>query len=220
MSSRKKANRGKKTGNRAPAARGSASPAQGGASPARSARSSRAAARRASTLAWLSLALRLGIGVVLVYASIPKLAHPGQFADIVTNYRVLPALLVPWLALTLPWLELIIGVFLVLGVVTRAVAILSTAMFAAFTVGLVSAQVRHLDIACGCFNVAVSSGKTSQSLWEAVLLLLASIALVIVADRSDGYAVGHLVQILPARRRFALGVILAVLAALLAGASH
>ena len=160
-------------------------------------------------LPWVSLALRLVLGVVLVYASVPKLLHPGQFADMVVNYRILTGPLVSWLALTLPWLELITGVLLILGVLTRAAAILSTAMFATFTAALVSAQLRHLDIACGCFNVTVSSGNTSQSLWEAILLLLASIALVVLADRSDAYAITRFVQVPPARRRLALTVLLA-----------
>jgi spermidine/putrescine-binding protein len=149
-----------------------------------------------------------------VYAGVPKVLHPDQFADIVLNYRILTGPLVNWVALTLPWLELIAGVLLILGAFTRAAAILATAMFATFTVALASAQIRHLDIACGCFDVAASSGSTSQSLVEAVVLLLASLALLALSDRSRVYSVTRFVQIPAARRRLALTALLVALAAL------
>ena len=50
----------------------------------------RPAAKRARVLAWLSLILRLSVGGILIFAGLPKLLHPGQFADIVANYRILP----------------------------------------------------------------------------------------------------------------------------------
>ena len=71
---------------------------------------------RRRVLVWGAVGLRLAIGAVLVYASVSKILHPDQFADAVANYRLLPPALVSWTAIVLPWLELITGVCLILGV--------------------------------------------------------------------------------------------------------
>ena len=174
--------------------------------------------RRASILALLSLILRLSVGGILVYAALPKLAHPDQFADIITDYRILPAALVPWLALTLPWLELITGTLLILGVATRAAAYLTTAMFVVFTAALVSAEARDLDIACGCFDVAAESGKTTESLWVSVLLVVSGIALVVLADDGERFSLSRLLRWPAGGRRRAVVAVLIALAAILVDA--
>lgn len=220
MSSQRKRKRGRRT-RRAAAATPVSTPRGAKAkraAPARRIAASTSGSRWHRAVPWISLALRLAVGAVLVYASVPKLLHPDQFADIVLNYRILTGPLVNWIALTLPWLELIAGVLLILGAFTRAAAILSTAMFSAFAVALASALLRNLDIACGCFDVAAASGNTSRSFWEAVVLLLASVALLVLADRSGAYSVTRFVRIPVARRRLALTLVLVGLAALSGGA--
>ncbi len=63
--------------------------------------------------------LGIVLGGVFVYASLDKIANPGEFARIVYHYRLIgPSQMVgPWaantLAVTLPWVELVVGLALI-----------------------------------------------------------------------------------------------------------
>ena len=101
----------------------------------------------------LILILRLGIGGMFIVASIDKILEPGKFAIAIDNYRFLPELLVKVWAVTLPWIELFVGAFLVLGIFVEASALVSAIMFSSFFIALSAALARGLDISCGCFNL-------------------------------------------------------------------
>jgi uncharacterized membrane protein YphA (DoxX/SURF4 family) len=67
------------------------------------------------------------------------------------------------MALVLPWLELFIGVGLLLGLWTRACAGLMAVLMVVFTTAYISARARGLDIACGCFEVGAEAQKSSAA---------------------------------------------------------
>ena len=167
-------------------------------------------------IVWGALGLRLVIGAVLIYASVSKILHPAQFADAVANYRVLPTALVSWTAIVLPWLELITGACLILGVAVTSAALVSLVMFTVFAGALVSVQARHLDIACGCFNVSGSTGDGGHPLWISLALILGSLGILVAGERASSLSIaGPGVWSVKARRR-ALLAVAAALAALLA----
>ena len=170
---------------------------------------------RRRVLVWGAVGLRFAIGAVLIYASISKVLHPDQFAEAVANYRILPSALVSWTAIVLPWLELITGVCLILGVAVRSAALVSLAMFVVFAGALVSVLARHLDIACGCFNVAGSSSDGVHSLWISAALILGSIGILLAGDRASRPSVAELGTWSQTARRRVLYGIGAVLGALL-----
>jgi spermidine/putrescine-binding protein/uncharacterized membrane protein YphA (DoxX/SURF4 family) len=164
---------------------------------------------------WGAVGLRLAIGAVLVYASISKILHPDQFADAVANYRLLPLALVSWTAIVLPWLELITGVCLILGLAVRSAALVSLVMFVVFAGALVSVLARHLDIACGCFNVSSSSTDGVHSLWISAALILGSLGILLAGDRASLLSVARLGAWSEKTRRRILYAVGAVLGALL-----
>jgi uncharacterized membrane protein YphA (DoxX/SURF4 family) len=103
---------------------------------------------------YVILALRLFIGGMFVFASITKILHPDKFAIAIDNYHFLPTSLVNLWALTLPWVELFVGLFLVAGIFTEGAALVSALMYVSFIIALSSALARGLDISCGCFEQA------------------------------------------------------------------
>lgn len=108
----------------------------------------------------LVLLARLVIGGLFIYASIYKVLNPADFAVSVRNYTILPVEWTNFVAITLPWVELGSGLFLVMGVFTRPSALLTTGMMAVFLAALVYAYYTGLDIDCGCFaSSSQSSGK-------------------------------------------------------------
>jgi len=64
----------------------------------------------------LPLIFRIILGVVLIYASYGKILDPISFSDNIHNYHFTPTAIENLVALILPWMELIVGVFLIIGV--------------------------------------------------------------------------------------------------------
>ncbi len=119
----------------------------------------------------VGLLLRLVIGVTFVYASLDKIANPEGFAQAIFYYRMLPAVLLHPFALYLPWLELVAGLALILGVARRGSALLIALMTAMFIVAIMAALARGLDISCGCFDTDSGHSVGADLLWRDALLL-------------------------------------------------
>src|SRR4051794_5332980 len=64
---------------------------------------------------WVLFAIRIIVGAVFVYAGSLKFTHPLSFADSIASFRLLPAELIPIVALSLPPLEITLGVLLIMG---------------------------------------------------------------------------------------------------------
>ena len=63
---------------------------------------------------YLLLIFRLCLGSVFIYASIDKIIDPRTFSNLIDNYHITPYLLNNIFALFIPWMELIIGVLIIL----------------------------------------------------------------------------------------------------------
>ena len=58
------------------------------------------------------------------------------------------------MAMTLPWIEIVAALALILHIRARPAAVLSTALLVVFTIAVGVAYLRGLDIDCGCFGTA------------------------------------------------------------------
>ena len=108
---------------------------------------------------------RLFLGGIFIYASYEKILHPTPFAEIVFNYQILPVPFVNLVALFLPWLELLMGLSLVLGLWLPAAVLISTVLLSVFFITLVFNMLRGLDIDCGCFSVSSGPAAGGHMLW-------------------------------------------------------
>jgi len=131
----------------------------------------------------LVLALRLALGAVFIMAALPKLQDPAGFATSISNYHLVPEGLERALALTLPPLELLVGLGLIFGVLDVGASLLAFAMLVAFTAAIGIAVGRGLDISCGCFD---TDGGTKVGVSKLVEngLMVAAAWLVLVGDRT------------------------------------
>jgi uncharacterized membrane protein YphA (DoxX/SURF4 family) len=100
----------------------------------------------------LSLVLRLYLSGVFIYASLHKINFPAEFADNIAGYVIVPYWLVNPLAVFMPWLELVCGLFLLAGVRVRAASLLIGGMLIMFTLAVIVALVQDTPIGCGCFQ--------------------------------------------------------------------
>jgi uncharacterized membrane protein YphA (DoxX/SURF4 family) len=103
---------------------------------------------------------RLFLGVVLIWAGATKIGHPLTAQRAVQAYEIFPDGLANTIGLALPFLEIILGALLVLGLFTRPVAIVSTLLMVAFIIGIAQAWARGLTIDCGCFGGGGEIGAT------------------------------------------------------------
>lgn len=132
---------------------------------------------------WIGLLARLLTGGVWIVAGAIKLPDPTASVRAVRAYDLLPESIVPTVGYALPVVEVVIGVCLVLGLLTRAVGALSALLFVAFIVGISAAWARGLSIDCGCFGgggeIADATSKYPWEIARDVGLLLLSAWLVI-----------------------------------------
>jgi len=99
---------------------------------------------------YLSVFCRLLLGAIFISFALSKILRPAVFALNVVDYNMMPAWGVNLWALALPWAELVVGLFLILGIRTRAAATIIGAMNVMFIAGLVNAIFQHMPINCGC----------------------------------------------------------------------
>jgi uncharacterized membrane protein YphA (DoxX/SURF4 family) len=101
---------------------------------------------------WVGVVARLIVGVVDIVAGIAKFPDPAGNVRQVRAFQILPEAVVPTVGHALPTVEILIGVMLVLGLLTRSFAVLASLFFLAFIIGISAAWARGLEINCGCFG--------------------------------------------------------------------
>ena len=118
-------------------------------------------AREALTHPWLTVRVQIALGAIFVVAALPKLTDPPSFAHMIYNYRIVPGSVINISALIMPWLEVLCGLALILGIWTRPARDLIALMLVIFIVAISINLFRGNAIDCGCFNVA-DAGKTYE----------------------------------------------------------
>ena len=127
---------------------------------------------------------RLLLGTVLLVSSFGKILDPQSFAENLVAYQLFRSpLWVKYVAVTLPWVEWFCGVFLLLGVFTRSVAILGSGLFLSFIAAMSAALFRGLKIQCGCFASAGEMIGPLSLMRDFLFLALSSILMLTDPDR-------------------------------------
>ena len=150
---------------------------------------------------WLNLILRVALGGVFMLSAVIKIwdvevkrAHDGDrlvwvvkasrvpdhvtFAKNVANYRVPPQRFTNLVAIVLPWIEMVVGALLVLGIWKRASALLITVLMLVFLIAIGQAVVRGLNIDCGCFGTVAGRSVGVKAIAEDIAMFVAAVWLV------------------------------------------
>jgi uncharacterized membrane protein YphA (DoxX/SURF4 family) len=101
---------------------------------------------------WVGLLCRAVLAAVWLSAGVLKFRDASGTVRATRAFRLLPESLVPTVGHLLPVLELVIGACLLVGLLTRAMAVATAVLMVLFTFGIVSAWARGLEIQCGCFG--------------------------------------------------------------------
>ena len=108
---------------------------------------------KSSVLKTVQIVLRVALGLIFIYAGWVKLQDPWQlFAAGVASYEILPMGAVEFVARTLPWFEIALGVVLISGYFLRVSSTVVGALLALFFTLIVRAFIQGKEINCGCFG--------------------------------------------------------------------
>jgi uncharacterized membrane protein YphA (DoxX/SURF4 family) len=133
-------------------------------------------------VAYAVFAVRVALGALLLVAGVLK-AHDGPTATAVSiaGYRILPPAIVAPLGVALPYLEILLGGYLVVGLFVRVTAWVAAAQFAVFSVAVASLVIRNIPADCGCFGSTIPTPPSWGHVAGDVALVLASVATAVLA---------------------------------------
>ncbi len=118
---------------------------------------------------------RIIIAFIFIYAGVQKITDPEAFAISISNYRLFPISLVNFIAITLPWIEMITGILLLLGIAVKENSTIIFLMSLIFTIAITISLFRGLNIECGCFGNGTQIGLSK--LGENLLIIIGSMLL-------------------------------------------
>ena len=101
---------------------------------------------------WLTLLARLILGAVLLVAGALKVPNLPKSAMAVRAYELLQIPIANFLGYTLPWIEIVLGMLLIVGVTVKISGALGDLTMLAFIIAIAQAWARGLSIDCGCFG--------------------------------------------------------------------
>ena len=131
---------------------------------------------------YISLLLRLLLGGLLVFASISKLPMHSSFVEVVQSYHLLPDPLATAYALALPWIELLIGSYLILGILTKPSTVISILVGISFMVANISAIIRGEYYCPNCFGESFPL-TASQALTVDIFIIFVAILIMSASTR-------------------------------------
>ena len=100
----------------------------------------------------ITLLARLILGGVLLAAGGLKVFKPTDSANAVAAYKLMPTEIAHLIGYALPWLEVAIGLLLIVGFMVRPAAVLSGLIMIVFIGAIASVWARGMLIDCGCFG--------------------------------------------------------------------
>lgn len=130
-----------------------------------------------SNIMWILLRLILGFAFIL--ASIDKIINPEKFLEVINNYNIVPQFMSPIIAVVLPWLEFICGIFLILGILIEYAAVMIIFLLIGFIYGVSVNLYLGSDIECGCFSLLFEGESIGfQTILRDIILMCLSIIII------------------------------------------
>ena len=130
---------------------------------------------------WLTVRVQIALGLFFVIAALPKIVDPPSFAHMIYNYRIVPAPLLNISALTMPWLELLAGLGLVLGIWRGTSRTIIAGMLLVFIIAISINLARGNAIDCGCFDVSAAGKTREERLADMKLVIIRDIGMLLMA---------------------------------------
>ena len=125
----------------------------------------------------LRLLLHFFFGGVFVYAGILKVMDPLSFLDDIRSFDLLGDPWAAWLAMGLPWLEILAGLAVMSGVLRSGGLLILDGSLVIFLAAISLSWWSGIDIRCGCFGHADATSNYYDLILRDLLLLIAGVVL-------------------------------------------
>ncbi len=109
----------------------------------------------------LLMTCRLVGGGAFIVAAAMKLRDVPALMLSIESFELLPAALIPFVAYTVPWVEIASGLALIYGFWSRSAAALAGVTYLVFTGALASVLLRGMEVDCGCFGALTGGGPVT-----------------------------------------------------------
>jgi uncharacterized membrane protein YphA (DoxX/SURF4 family) len=129
---------------------------------------------------WITFGFRLILGGVLLVAGALKVTDPYGSATSVRAYQVLPIHLANFLGFVLPFIEIGIGIFLMVGIWVRLTSLAGAALMLVFVIAIAQAWARGISLDCGCFGKGGLLASDKLPVWNYSVEIARDIALALV----------------------------------------
>lgn len=114
---------------------------------------------------WVGLMARLILGVTLIVAGLLKVTAVDSSIAAVRTYRIVSWDFAKVIGTAMPVVEIIVGLAILVGLLTRWSALLGALAMVAFIAGIASVWARGISLDCGCFG----GGGLRQDPWPTVV---------------------------------------------------
>ncbi|MFH1050402.1 MAG: MauE/DoxX family redox-associated membrane protein [bacterium] len=123
---------------------------------------------------YISLLFRIILGAIFLIAATSKIADLGGFAKEISNYKIVPDIAVNLMAMSIPWIELVCAIFIIVGIRTKSSVAIIGSLLIVFIFAISIAMLKGLNINCGCHTQVLAEKIGWQKILEnAGLLILA-----------------------------------------------
>jgi len=129
---------------------------------------------------WLAVRVQIALGVIFVVAALPKIVDPPSFAHMIYNYKLMPWALVKPMALLMPWIELLCGLALILGIWKGTARTIIAALLLTFIIAISINLLRGNAIDCGCFDVSAANKTTEERFADMRFVILRDIGMLLM----------------------------------------
>ncbi len=120
-------------------------------------------------------AMRLVLGAVFLWNGIAKVQQPYDFLSSVYSYDMVSPGFGLFLAYSLPWVEIVVGASMLMGLLLMGSFSMSSILCLLFVVAKWSAVHRNLEISCGCKLISAGEMMGVQDVLATAVLLGCSI---------------------------------------------
>jgi len=132
--------------------------------------------------AYASALFRLAVGTTLVIASLGKISSGSVFIEEVKDYHLLPDALAQVFGTALPWVEIIVGSLLILGLITTFAAGVGALASLSLVIANAVVLARGLNLECGCFGDVATLQTREAIIIDSIMLIM---CLLILVRRGD-----------------------------------
>ena len=138
---------------------------------------------RLLTNPWLTIRVQIALGVIFVAAALPKIVDPPSFAHMIYNYRLVSGALINVMALVMPWIELLCGLALILGIWQGTARSIIGALLITFILAIAINLARGNAIDCGCFDVSAANKTREERLTDMRWVILRDLGMLLMVGQ-------------------------------------